>query len=200
LIDSVALRDSQQSLGEVQYWAERRLNRFEFIEDVLRRLDQQGWPNKSDIGWSDYDVEIYGNRWSNLQLTTVAEEHPPGKQLIRCRLRARWSLAATVAFWSLCGFELLVLGFAGNWLRWWVWLLLLIPVPAFFWFLRHEQRNLQSMIVVFLDEVAKEWKMIKVRPQSETGPTPANAREKTDQKSPFREPVSPKLPAPEELR
>jgi len=199
-LDTLALRQGKQFLHEVQYWAENRVERLDLVADILRRLDRQGWPNKSDIGWSDYDVEIYGNRWSNLQLTTVAEEHPPGKQLIRCRLRARWSLAATVAFWSLCGFELLVLGFAGNWLRWWVWLLLLIPVPAFFWFLRHEQRNLQSMIVVFLDEVAKEWKMIKVRPQVETSPTPANARETTDQKSPFREPVSPKLPAPEELR
>ena len=176
------------------------MERLDFVADILRRLDRQGWPNKTDIGWSDYDVEIYGNRWSNLQLTTVAEEHPPGKQLIRCRLRARWSLPATLAFWSLCGFELLVLGFAGSWLRWWLWLLLLIPVPAFFWFLRHEQRNLQSMISVFLDEVAKEWKMIKVRPQLETSITHAKTRESTDKNSPFREPASPKLPAPGELR
>ena len=67
-----------------------------------------GWTSRAgrtsaDIGWSDYDVEIYDTRWSRLQLTTVAEEHPEGKQLIRCRLRARWALRTKVAFWSLCG-------------------------------------------------------------------------------------------------
>ena len=129
--------------------------------DILRRLDQQGWPNKADIGWSDYDVEVYDTRWSKLQLTTVAEEHPQGKQLIRCRLRARWALRAKVAFWSLCGFELLVCGLVGPRLPW-LWLLLL-TLPLFAWFLRRQQRNLQSMIVVFLDELAKEWHLTKVQ-------------------------------------
>ena len=86
-MDSIALRSSRQTLREVSYWAERRLDRLAFAAEILRRLDQQGWPNKCDIGWSDYDVEVYDTRWSKLQLTTVAEEHPLGKQLIRCRLR-----------------------------------------------------------------------------------------------------------------
>ncbi len=86
-LDSIALRSSRQKLREVSYWAERRLDRLAFATEILRRLDQQGWPNKCDIGWSDYDVEVYDTRWSKLQLITVAEEHPLGKQLIRCRLR-----------------------------------------------------------------------------------------------------------------
>jgi glycosyltransferase involved in cell wall biosynthesis len=163
-LDSIALRDSRQPLREVQYWAEQRLDRLALVADMLRRLDQQGWPNKSDIGWSDYDVEVYDTRWSKLQLTTVAEEHPQSKQLIRCRLRARWALRARVDFWSLCGFDLLICGFVGPRLPW-LWLLLL-TLPLFAWFLRREQRNLQSMIAVFLDELAKEWRLIKVQPQS----------------------------------
>ena len=199
-LDSEALRHGKRSLNEVQYWAEQRVERLDLVADLLQRLDLQGWPNKSDIGWSDYDVEVYGNRWSNLQLTTVAEEHPPGKQLIRCRLRARWSLAATVAFWSLCGFELLVLGFVGSWLSWWIWLLLLIPVGLFFWFLRYEERNLQSMIVVLLDEIAKGWKMVKVRPEAAASASPPDPKDMPDERSPFRSVSNPKLPAPEELR
>src|SRR5258708_39832214 len=70
-------------------------------------MARHGWPNKSDIGWSEYDVEVYGSRWSHLQITTVAEEHPPAKQILRCRLRARWSLPAQVAFCLLCGLGLL---------------------------------------------------------------------------------------------
>src|SRR6267142_3229291 len=109
-LDSVALQHGHLSLRQVQYWAEPPINRLEFVTAMLRRLDQQGWPNKSDVGWSEYDVEIYGSRWSQLQLTTVAEEYPQSKRMLRCRLRTRWSLQAKAAFWSLCGLELLVCG------------------------------------------------------------------------------------------
>ena len=54
-------------------------------------------------------------------------------------------------------------------------------------FLRREQRNLQSMLVVFLDELAKEWRLKKVT--SET-PSREQAPEKTsapDPRSPFAE-------------
>ncbi len=163
-LDSIALRQSGRSLREVAYWSEQPVNRLALVGDILRHLDHEGWPNKSDIGWSEYDLEIYGSRWSTLQLTTVAEDHAHGRHLIRCRLRARWSLQAKVAFWSLCGFELVVLGFVGTWLPW-LWLIL-ATLPLFAWFLRREQRNLQSMIAVFLDGVAKEWKMTRVQPET----------------------------------
>ncbi len=169
-LESVALRYSRQPLGEAQYWAEQRLDRLALVSDILRRLDQQGWPSKSDIGWSDYDVEVNDSRWSKLQLTTVAEEHPRTKQLIRCRLRARWALRARVAFWSLFGFELLVCGLFGPRLPW-LWLVLL-TLPLFVWFLRREQRNLRSMIVVFLDELAKDWHLVKVEPPNDRQPAP----------------------------
>ena len=167
-LDSLALLHSRQSLAEVEYWAEERVNRLRMVEELLRRLDEQGWPNRADIGWSEYDVEIYGSRWSNLQLTTVAEDHPPGKQMIRCRLRARWSLPARIAFWALCGLELLLLRFVGTGLRWWLWLLSLASLPLLVWWLRHEQRRLQSMITVFLDGLAKEWKLTNVSREAQT--------------------------------
>ena len=170
-LDSIALRNSKQSLGEVQYWAERRLDRLSLVTDTLRQLDQQGWPNKSDTGWSDYDVEVHDTRWSRLQITTVAEEHPQGKQLIRYRLRARWALRTKVVFWSMCGLELLICGLVRSRMPW-LWLLLL-TLPLFAWFLSREQRSLQSMIVVFLDEVAKEWHLTKVQPQAASPPPAA---------------------------
>jgi O-antigen biosynthesis protein len=159
-LDSIALREGKQPLREVQYWTEKRIDRLAWAAAILERLDQQGWPNKADIGWSDYDVEVYDTRWSRLQLTTVAEDHPGNQQLIRCRLRARWALRSKVAFWSLCGLELLVCGFLGPRLPW-LWLLLL-TLPLFALFMRREQRNLQSIIAVLLDELAKEWKLTRV--------------------------------------
>jgi hypothetical protein len=175
-LDSVALRNSKQSLGEVKYWAEQRLDRLALVADTLRQLDQQGWPNKTDTGWSDYDVEVHDTRWSRLQITTVAEEHPKGKQLIRYRLRGRWALRSKVVFWSICGFELLLCGLVAR-DQPWLWLLLL-TLPAFAWFLRREQRSLQSMFVVFLDILAKDWHLTKVQPpnagQSQAEPTPGS--------------------------
>jgi GT2 family glycosyltransferase len=174
-LDSLALRSSKQSLREVSYWAEQRRDRLAFAGEILRRLDQQGWPTKCDIGWSDYDVEVHDMRWTKLQLTTVAEEHPLGKQLLRCRLRPRWSLRSRVGFWTLCGLELLICGLMDHRLRW-LWALLL-TLPLFVWFIRRQQRNLQSMIVVFLDDLAKEWGLTRTqpRPPSSSPPKPAGS-------------------------
>ncbi len=172
-LESIALRNSRQSLRELDYWAEQRIDRIALAADILRRLSNQGWPNRPDIGWSDYDVEIYDTRWSKLQLATVAEEHPRGKQLIRCRLRPRWSLRGRAAFWLLCGFELLLCGFFGARLPW-LWLLLL-TLPLFAWFLRRQQRNLQSLIAVFLDNLAKEWRLTRVQPKSAGQPPETQA-------------------------
>jgi hypothetical protein len=159
-LDSVALRGSRHSLNEVCYWADQSVDRIEFVKGILERLDREGWPNKSDIGWSDYDVEVLGNRWTHLQLTTVAEDYPQQKKMVRCRLCSRWSLQAKLAFWSMLGFELLVIGVVGKWLPW--LRVLLLSVPLFAWFLVWEKRNLQSLIAVLVDEVAKEWRMAKV--------------------------------------
>jgi hypothetical protein len=176
-LDSVSLRDSPERLGEVRYWAEHRVERVGFVNSLLQQLDRQGWLNRSDIGWSEFDVELHGNRWCNLQLATVAEDHPAGRQMIRCRLRARWSLQAKVALWSLLGLELLAIGLFGGWLRW-LWLLPL-TAAVFAGFLARQKRNFQSVVIVFLDELGKEWKLIKVPSSvSEEPPAPAAAQQK----------------------
>lgn len=163
-LDSIALRDNGQFLGQAEYWGKEGFNRFALVGDILRHLDRHGWPNRADIGWSDHDVEIYGSRWTNLQITTVAENHGPGKQLLRCRLRPRWSLQARVAFWALCALELLLLGFTARTVPW-LWLLVLI-LPLFAWLLRREQKTLQSMIIILLDEVAAQWNLKRTKPSS----------------------------------
>jgi len=159
-LDSVALRSSNHQLHTACYWAENPVDRLEFAAEILRHLEQQGWPNKSDIGWSDFDIELYGTRWTNLQLTTVSEEHAGGKQIIGVRLRPKWSLPAKVCFWTTATVEVLFLGLAGGWIPW-LWLtLFLLPLMA--WFFWRDQRNLQSILTVFLDQLAKERGLVKV--------------------------------------
>ncbi|HTI98297.1 MAG TPA: glycosyltransferase [Dongiaceae bacterium] len=156
-LDSLARQHSEQSLGRVEYWLERPLDRLQFLRAVMDRLQSENWPVKPDAGWSDYDLEVYGGRWSRLQLTTVAETHPQNRQMIRCRLRARWSLQAQVAFWGLLALELLLIGLCGRWLT-----VTLITLPAFAWFLAGQKRALQSLIQVRLDEIAQPLGMQKV--------------------------------------
>jgi hypothetical protein len=157
-------------LSEVRYWAEQRVDRVDFVARILRELDKRGWPNRSDIGWSEFDLEIFGNRWSNVQLVTAAEDHPRGRQLVRCRLRARWSLRARALLWLLLAAEAIVVGYFGGWL----WLLVAIglTLPLATYFFSRQKRRLQSLLIVFLDELAKEMKLIKVT--ATTQPAPAS--------------------------
>ena len=164
-LDSVSLRDSEHSLDKISYLASQDLGRTEFVTAILARLDRKGWPNKADTGWNEYDLEVLGSRWAHLRLATAAEDYAKGKRLLHCRLRAGWSLQGKLVFWGGLAVELLFVGLLAGWFPA-VWLLLL-TVPLFAWFLTREKRKLQSLMVVFLDELAKELKIIKV-PLEET--------------------------------
>lgn len=166
-LDSVAVRDRREPLDETVYRPKQPVSRVEFLRAVLERLVREGWPHHSDAGWSNHDVEVHGGRWTRLQLTTVTEEHP---QTIRCRLRARWSLPARAAFWTLLGVDVLIIGMFGS-THGWVWLLLL-ALPAFQWWLARQKRDLQSRFHVWLDGVAGPLGMARLNP----GPQPHNPR------------------------
>jgi len=114
-------------------------------------------------------------------LTTVAEPHRGEKQLFRCRLRTAWSLPAKVAIFSMLGFELLVIGFSNMP---WLWLLLL-TLPIFAWFLEQEQRDLQRLISVLLDEVARQNGLIKVSLRQPEKKSSAPASEKLGATTPL---------------
>lgn len=192
-LDSVSLNQSGEPLKAVQYWAESGLNRAQFVAHLVEELDRYGWPKRTDIGWSDFDVEIYGNRWSTLQLTTAAEVYAGDRQLIRCRLRARWSLQAKVAFWSLVGLDLIAMSWFAEWYN--RLALLLLTLPLFFWFLFIQKRTQRSVTVVLLDGLAKRLDLIKV-PRSDVEPrTPAavDKRKKTSSQEAVPKPNSPNV-------
>jgi glycosyltransferase involved in cell wall biosynthesis len=156
-----ALRESdQQDFSVAEYWNDRSLDRTDFLSAIIERLDQNGWQHKVDVGWNEYDVQISGSPWSVLQLMTVSEALGHGKQLLRCRLRPSWTLFAKAIFWSMLGAELLVIGFLGRESSWPY--LLLLTLPLFAWFLAKDQRDLQRLIAVFIDELASELKLKKI--------------------------------------
>ena len=160
-LDALRRHDPGESLDCLYYWGDGQINRIDWVNGIVTRLDQQGWPSKTDTGWSDYDVEVFGNRWSQLQLITVTEAYDGGKLLFRCRLRAFWSLPGVLAFWAFLLFELLIIGIVSR-DQPWLWMLLL-TMPIFGWFLEQEKRNLQRLIAAFLDDVAKQRGLTKLK-------------------------------------
>jgi hypothetical protein len=128
--------DTKGSLEFLYYWGDGQIDRIDWVTGIVLRLDQQGWPSKADSGWSDHDVEIYGSRWTRLQVITATEDYGGGKRLFRCRLRGYWSLLAKLAFWSFTGFQLLVIGLSRS-----PWLLVGAADharPSGFWSRRNE--------------------------------------------------------------
>jgi hypothetical protein len=57
-------------------------------------------------------------------------------------------------------------------------------LPFFAWALHREQRTLQSMLMILLDEAGSEWKLTRVHPSS-TAPTAKNPAESRTENSPF---------------
>lgn len=158
-IASIATADRHQPLDEVQYWCHTGMERVQFVHAIVAKLEEEKWQHKPDAGWDEYDVEIYGTRWSRLQLTTVSESLEKG-QLFHCRLSAGWSLLAKVLFWSAAGLELLLIGLVAE-AQPWLWMLLL-TLPMLGLYLENEKRVLQRMIVACLDELATKHELTKV--------------------------------------
>jgi cellulose synthase/poly-beta-1,6-N-acetylglucosamine synthase-like glycosyltransferase len=157
------------------YWHAGWFDRREFLQRAIERLDREGWQNKCDSGWNDYDLEVSISRWVELHLTTAAE-YTAGGTTIRCRLRPAWSLLARIAFWSALGFELLIVGFTARATNNWMWLLLLTLI-GFAAFLRAEQRHVCRLFSGFLDDLARQLGMIPLPPPAPpTAPTATAGR------------------------
>ncbi len=149
-----------EPLDNVYYWTKETIDRLDVVRTILARLEHEGWFARADTGWCNYDVEVLGNRWSRVQITTVTEYLGDDQRLFRCRLNGFWSLPAKLAFWCTAGLELLVIGLLIQ-EQPWLWFLLL-TLPIFAWFLEQEKQNLQRLMAAFLDETARELKLTKV--------------------------------------
>ncbi len=153
-LDSVALRQSGKRLNETAYVGTFPVDRPTLVSALLQRLEERGWQHKPDLGWSEYDVEVYGTRWADVQVISAVEHMSRDYHVFRFRLRPVWSIQARTAFWSLCAADFVLIGlFAAR--QPWLWLVLL-TLPLFAWFVRQKTRTLQSLMVVFLDKFAEE--------------------------------------------
>jgi hypothetical protein len=172
---SSGLRASRPSATR-EYWNDKSFQRLDFIAAVIEQLDKKNWPSKTDAGWNDFDVEIYGSRWCRGQVLTAAEAIGVRKQIIRCRLQTRWTLFAKTIFWSLAGLELLIAGIEGSLAFRWLWLLP-VPLLLFGWWMRSQRRHMQRVLGNFLDGVAQQVGLVQIDEHAKTEANNAAAPE-----------------------
>jgi O-antigen biosynthesis protein len=144
------------------------VDRYAFLQAVLTQLSREGWEWRSDLGWEDYDLEIYGRRWSRVRLVTVAEPLDDGRQTLRCRVRAAWSMAGGTALATLLGATLIVCGLLDA-THPWIWLLC-TAVPVLGFLIERERRLVRRILVALLDEVAREQGLVNLKLESATAP------------------------------
>jgi hypothetical protein len=94
----------------VEYWSEQGHERTELLGLAVAYLDEHRWGRVMDSGWSDWDLEVYCDRWTIVQICTTQEDHGSGKRLIRIRYRLRTggfaqqaAAAGVVSVAAVCG-------------------------------------------------------------------------------------------------
>lgn len=152
-LHSLSWKSAHEAPRELQFGESPTVGREAFLRAVLERLGQEGWHHRTDTGWGEWDLEVYGSRWSKLRLITVSEQTDQSQQRLRCRLETRWTLPAKLGFWLLAGAGLVTtaaLGAQG------IGALLPLVVPAAAaWGFARDQRNVRRVLAAFLEAVAE---------------------------------------------
>lgn len=167
---------------QVGLWSEDGHGREQLLERLIDFTRAEGAIFRADAGWEPIDVTIRGDRWTNVELTTVTEEHGGGRRLTRVRtvLRATPSLFATLA--AIAYLTLFVslwrpvsLWTAGwpwshqvTWWPEWLWqpdleaALFLVPVVVVGWKIVASARRLRRVAMASLLSVAESLGMTVV--------------------------------------
>ena len=85
----VPARSRSGSRAQLDFWNETGQGREPLLTGIFSLLVNEGWNYSTDTGWKDWDVQIYGNQWWSVQLSSVTEYHGGPKCLTRVRLRIR---------------------------------------------------------------------------------------------------------------
>ncbi len=74
----------------LRYWSKTE-DRYLLLKEITREVRAARWRMRLDSGWNKWDLEIYGSRYVNLQISTATEEHHGVGKLTRVRVRAKMS-------------------------------------------------------------------------------------------------------------
>src|SRR5262249_46720512 len=137
------------ALSRRVFWSDEGRDRHYLLGAVFQLLENEGWRYSTDTGWNEWDIQIYGNFWWSVTLSTVTEYHGGGKCLTRVRLRDR--LVTTTTIFNLIALALLVyrqlnISHVDLWF--------IIPYGLFVVFLATRARALKSRVAELVDLAA----------------------------------------------
>ncbi len=75
------------SISKLNFWNETGVGREKLLEEIFAMMEAEDWRYSADTGWKSWDVQIYGNQFWSIKLSTVTEYHGGPKCLTRVHLK-----------------------------------------------------------------------------------------------------------------
>ena len=142
------------------FWSDGSLDRLQFLQATLARLDAANWLVRTDTGWTPHDFDVFPSTWIRFRFSTVTEELDMGKKHFRCRLNSRWSLPARILFGLLAtGLALILFLFAQA--VPWLWFSLVL-LPLLGWFFESHASEHKALFTRLLDDTGSAHKMVRL--------------------------------------
>ena len=91
----IAPASHKGGVAKLDFWNETGKGREQLLTEAFQLLEDEGWNYSSDTGWKDWDIQIYGNQFWSIKVSTVTEYHGGPKCLTRVRLRNQ-AVATTI--------------------------------------------------------------------------------------------------------
>lgn len=160
------------SVHTLNYWNEKSIERFTFLDALLELLDRDQWQSRTDSGWDEFDLSIYGDRFTRVDVKTVAENHGGEKRLLRAHLKGGWTFLGKMSvfaiavcmclaarlWWSLA----LPMAEVPLWMLWGLTILPLMLIGLWAGYLQLRTRRSLRLATALLDLCAKQLKLIKL--------------------------------------
>jgi hypothetical protein len=170
-----ALAAQYKKLGAthtLNYWNEEAIERMAFLEALLELLDRDQWQSRTDSGWDEFDVTIFGDRFSKVVVKTVSENHGGQKRLLRARLEDGWTLRGKISFfvvalamclaarlwWTIA----LPIAQVPVWALWTVTVLPLLMILLWAGYLHLRARRSLRLAAALLDVTAQRMRLTKL--------------------------------------
>jgi GT2 family glycosyltransferase len=151
------------STHTANYWNDKGIGRFASLRALLDLLDRDHWQSRTDNGWDEFDVTIYGDRFSKVTVKTVSENHGGNKRLLRVRLVAGWTLLGKVTFCCVIGGTLVLHQFLRHAVRSPLWPLAPLPaIPLFAFYLHVRARRTLRLGLALMDLAAQELGLMRL--------------------------------------
>jgi glycosyltransferase involved in cell wall biosynthesis len=97
----------------LRYWSHIS-DRLFLLDRIKSEVGQCGWRMRLDSGWGNFDLEIYGSRYTKISILTATEQHDGRGMLTRVRVRttmSKFCLVLLAAALMLCGLLLVYTNF-----------------------------------------------------------------------------------------